>query len=70
VFHPYHQLNAKNEKNFLKNQEENQTFLLEDYDHVHKDKLLLGIDEVMVEDDQQDIALDHVQQWNILDNDH
>jgi hypothetical protein len=54
----------------LKDQKRNKKFLLEDYDHVHKDKLLLDIDEVMVEDDQQDMQLDHVQQLNILDNDH
>jgi len=45
-------------------------FLLVDCDHVHKYMPLRDIDEVMVEDDQQDIALDHAQQWNILDNDH
>jgi hypothetical protein len=32
--------------------------------------LLHDIDEVMDEDDQRDIALDRVQQLNILDNDH
>jgi hypothetical protein len=32
--------------------------------------LLLYIDEVMDEDDQLGIELDHVQQLNILDNDH
>jgi hypothetical protein len=45
-------------------------FLPVDYDHVHKYMPLHGIDEVMVEDDQQDIPLDHVQQRNILENDH
>ncbi len=44
--------------------------LLEDCGRVHKDKLLRCIDEVMVGDDQQDIALDHVQQLNRLENDH
>ena len=56
----------------VKDEEEKKKFpfLLEDYDHVHKDMLLLYIDEVMVEDGQRDISLDHVPQLSILENDH
>ncbi len=48
----------------------NLDFLPVNCDHVHKYMLLLYIDEVMDEDDQLGIELDHVQQLNILDNDH
>jgi hypothetical protein len=44
--------------------------LLVDCDHVHTYMLLHDIYEVMVEDDQQDISLDHVKQSNILENGH
>jgi uncharacterized protein YpiB (UPF0302 family) len=48
----------------------NLDFLPVNCDHGHKYMLLRDIDEAMDEDDQLDMQSDHVQQLNILENDH
>ncbi len=64
------QMLKPNRKKIIDMIRSNEGLLLVNYDRVHTYMLLHDIDEVMDEDDQRDISLDHDQKLNILDNDH